>query len=147
MVLREHLDGVDRRDVRILATDISHRMLEKAGRGVYAREATDEVALPAYRKYFIPMGRSGEVRVAPEVRSLVHFAYLNLLEPWPMKGRFQVIFCRNVMIYFDRPTQQELINRFYGVLDEGGYLFVGHSEGLSAITHRFHYVRPAVYRK
>lgn len=147
MVLREHLEGVDRRDVRILATDISRRMLEKAGRGVYPREAADEVTLPAYRKYFTPLGRSGEVRVTAEVRSLVQFAYLNLLEPWPMKGRFHVIFCRNVMIYFDRPTQQELINRFYGVLDEGGYLFVGHSEGLSAITHRFHYVRPAVYRK
>jgi chemotaxis protein methyltransferase CheR len=64
-----------------------------------------------------------------------------------MRGRFQVVFCRNVMIYFDRPTQQELIHRFWDVLEEGGYLFVGHSEGLSAIKHRFRYVRPAVYRK
>jgi chemotaxis protein methyltransferase CheR len=147
VVLREHLQDVGRRDVRILATDISRRMLAKAGEAVYPRGTADEVPLPAYRRYFAPQGRSGEVQVAAEARALVHFAYLNLLEPWPMKGPFQVIFCRNVMIYFDRSTQQELIHRFYGVLEEGGYLFVGHSEGLSAITHRFRYVRPAVYRK
>jgi len=147
VVLLEHLSGVGRKDVRILATDISRRMLERAARGVYPREAVADVSVPAYRKYFTPLGRSGEVQVVPEARALVHLAYLNLMEPWPMKGRFQVIFCRNVMIYFDRATQQELINRFYGVLEDGGYLFVGHSEGLSAITHRFRYVRPAVYRK
>jgi chemotaxis protein methyltransferase CheR len=146
-VLCEHLGAVERRDVRILATDISRRMLERAGQAIYPRTAVEEVPSPAYRKYFPAHGRTGEVRVASEARALVHFAYLNLMEPWPMKGRFQVIFCRNVMIYFDRPTQQELINRFYGMLEDGGYLFVGHSEGLSAITHRFRYVRPAVYRK
>ena len=120
---------------------------ERAGRAVYAREALEEIPSPAYRKYFPAHGSAGEVRVAAEARALVRFAYLNLMEPWPMKGPFQVIFCRNVMIYFDRPTQQELIQRFFGILEEGGYLFVGHSEGLSAITHRFRYVRPAVYRK
>jgi len=146
-VLCEHLEGVARRDVRILATDISRRMLERAGRAIYPREAVDEIPSPAYRKYFPAHGRGGEIRVADEARALVRFAYLNLMERWPMKGRFQVIFCRNVMIYFDRPTQQELIQRFYGILEDGGYLFVGHSEGLSAITHRFRYVRPAVYRK
>jgi len=147
IVLREHLPGPERRDVRILATDISRRMLEKAGRAVYPGEAVGDVPAPVYRKYFIPQGRSGSVQVAAEARSLVHFAYLNLLDPWPMKGRFDVIFCRNVMIYFDRTTQQTLIDRFYGVLEEGGYLFVGHSEGLSSISHRLRYMRPAVYRK
>jgi chemotaxis protein methyltransferase CheR len=87
------------------------------------------------------------VRVSAEAQQLVHLAYLNLMAPWPMRGRFQVIFCRNVMIYFDRPTQQTLIERFWEILETGGYLFVGHSEGLSAITHRFRYIRPAVYRK
>ena len=149
IVLREHLAGVDQRDVRILATDISRRMLEKAGRALYAQEAIEGVPLPQYRKYFIPLrnGRPGAVQVGAEARELVHLAYLNLMDPWPMRGRFQVIFCRNVMIYFDRPTQQELVNRFWDVLEDGGYLFVGLSEGLSAINHRFRYVRPAVYRK
>jgi len=149
VILREHLAGVDRRDVRILATDISRRMLEKARRAQYPKEAVEEVPLPQYRKYFMALrnGQSASVQIAAEARDLVHLAYLNLMEPWPMRGRFHVIFCRNVMIYFDRPTQQELINRFWDTLEDGGYLFVGHSEGLSAIKHRFRYERPAVYRK
>jgi chemotaxis protein methyltransferase CheR len=78
---------------------------------------------------------------------MVRLVWLNLMEPWPMKGLFNVIFCRNVMIYFDRPTQQKLINRFWDFLSPGGYLFVGHSEGLSGVSHKFHYVQPATYRK
>ena len=135
--------------MRILATDISRRMLDKALQAVYPQTAVDEVPAPAYRKYFTTgrNDRSGSCQVADEARALVHFAQLNLMDPWPMKGLFQVIFCRNVMIYFDRPTQQELINRFWDCLERGGYLFVGHSEGLSAIKHQFRYVRPAVYQK
>lgn len=148
MLLCECLPGIGRRDVRILATDISRRMLEKARRGVYPAASLSELPAPAFRRHFLPSpGGGGEVQVGPEAAGLVHFAHLNLMEPWPMRGPFQVIFCRNVMIYFDRPTQQRLVNRFWDYLTEGGYLFVGHSEGLSAITHRFRYVRPAVYQK
>jgi chemotaxis protein methyltransferase CheR len=67
--------------------------------------------------------------------------------PWPMRGPFHAIFCRNVMIYFDKPTQGALVNRYYDLLVPGGYLFVGHSESLSAVDHAFTYVQPAVYRK
>jgi chemotaxis protein methyltransferase CheR len=149
MMLCEHLPGVEGRDVRILATDISRRMLEKARQAVYPQEVVHEAPLPRYQKYFVALshGRCGSVQIASKARNLVHLAYLNLMEPWPMKGCFQVIFCRNVMIYFDRPTQQELINRFWELLEEGGFLFVGHSEGLSAIQHRFRCVQPAVYCK
>jgi len=82
----------------------------------------DEVPSPSYRKYFTARRneRSGSCQVAAEARALVHFTYLNLMDPWPMKGLFQVIFCRNVMIYFDKPTQQELINRFWDYLEPGG---------------------------
>jgi chemotaxis protein methyltransferase CheR len=148
ILLREHLPEVERKDVRILATDISRRMLDKALQAVYPQDAVDEVPA-AYRKYFTAQhkGRSGSCQVAAEARALVHFTYLNLMDPWPMKGLFQVIFCRNVMIYFDKPTQQELINRFWDYLEPGGHLFVGHSEGLSSVKHRFRYVRPAVYQK
>jgi chemotaxis protein methyltransferase CheR len=149
IVLREHLPGIDRRDVRILATDISRCMLDKARQAVYPSSVVDEAPLAQYRKYFVSQlnGRSATVRIAAEARRIVHLAYLNLMEPWPMRGGFQVVFCRNVMIYFDRPTQQALVQRFWDILEDGGYLFVGHSEGLSAIPHRFRYVRPAVYRK
>jgi chemotaxis protein methyltransferase CheR len=149
ILLREHVPAVARKDVRILATDISRRMLDKALQAVYPQNAVDEVPSPAYRKYFSALrdDRCGNCQVAAEVRTLVHFAHLNLMGPWPMKGPFQVIFCRNVMIYFDKSTQQELINRFWDYLEPGGYLFVGHSEGLSSVKHRFHYVRPAVYQK
>ncbi len=149
ILLREHLPAIARKDVRILATDISQRMLDKALQALYPPDAVDEVPLPAYRKYFSarPKDRSGSCRVAAEARTLVRFAHLNLMDPWPMKGPFQVIFCRNVMIYFDRPTQQRLIHRFWDYLEPEGYLFVGHSEGLSAVKHRFRYVRPAVYQK
>ncbi len=149
MLLCEHLTGLEGRDVRILATDISRQMIAKARRAIYPTPATAELRSTPYGKYLIAAGGAGEqgCEVDERVRKLVHFVPLNLMEGWPMKGPFQVIFCRNVMIYFDRQTQQELVNRFWGYLAPGGYLFVGHSEGLSAIRHRFTYVRPAVYQK
>ena len=147
--LREHMPDIDTRDLLILATDISRRMLEKARQAVYPVKTMQELPSPQLKKYFISLnGRhSGNCRVVDNVRSLVRLAWLNLLETWPMKGPFNVIFCRNVMIYFDRPTQQKLINRFWDLLEPGGYLFVGHSEGLSAVKHKFRYMRPATYRK
>jgi chemotaxis protein methyltransferase CheR len=77
----------------------------------------------------------------------VQFARLNLAEDWPMKGPFDVIFCRNVMIYFDKPTQERLVNRFWNLLKPGGYLLVGHAESLAGSQHRFRYVQPAIYMK
>ncbi len=147
--LLENLKGVDRKDVRILATDVSKRILEKAAEGVYPEAAVEMIPRPVLQRYFTctRQMRPREYRVGERVRSLVHLAWLNLMERWPMRGPFQLIFCRNVMIYFDRLTQQRLINRFYDLLEPGGHLFVGHSEGLSAIEHRFHYIRPATYRK
>ncbi|MFO7707951.1 MAG: protein-glutamate O-methyltransferase [Desulfobacterales bacterium] len=149
MILCEHLKGLESRDVRILASDISRQMIAKARRAVYPQTVAAELRGSPYAKYFAAAAGDGEqgCRVVERVRNLVHFAHLNLMEAWPMKGPFQVIFCRNVMIYFDRPTQQELVNRFWDYLAAGGYLFVGHSEGLSAIRHRFTYMRPAVYQK
>jgi chemotaxis protein methyltransferase CheR len=147
--LREHLPDIDQRDALILATDISKRMLEKAHRAIYPVEILKTLPSPHFKKYFnkISGQHSGRCRIADEVRQMVRLAWLNLLESWPMKGPFDVIFCRNVMIYFDRPTQERLINRFWQLLEPDGFLFVGHSEGLSAINHKFRYMRPATYRK
>lgn len=149
ILLQEHLPDLKHRDVRILATDLSRRMLEKARQAVYPRAVIDELPSPQYARYFTTAarGRTENCRVAGPATELVRLAQLNLMEPWPMKGPFQVVFCRNVMIYFDRSTQEELINRFWELIEPGGYLFVGHSEGLSSVKHRFRYVRPAVYQK
>jgi chemotaxis protein methyltransferase CheR len=149
MLLQDHLPNVSGRDVLILGTDISRQMLEKAKKAVYPENSTWESDVRPYRKYFVRLrnGESRRVQVVQEVRSLVRLAWLNLLDEWPMRGPFNVVFCRNVMIYFDRPTQQNLIDRFWQLIAPGGYLFVGHSEGLSGVDHRFEYVKPAIYRK
>ncbi|MEW6260162.1 MAG: protein-glutamate O-methyltransferase [Thermodesulfobacteriota bacterium] len=149
MVLSEHLSDISSRDVKILATDLSRPVLAKAAEGCYTDKQIEDIPASYLHKYFqLKPAKDGRMyQIRPSIRSIVRFACLNLLEPWPMKGPFQVIFCRNVMIYFDRQTQERLVNRFHELIEPGGYLFVGHSEGLSGVRHRFRYVRPAVYRK
>ena len=148
IVLEEKLPELESKDVRILATDISANILEKARRAVYNDAALTDLQSASFRKYFVKVKNNPAVyQVKGNVRKLVQFARLNLMDPWPMRGCFDVIFCRNVMIYFDKPTQQKLINRFWDILEPGGYLFVGQSEGLSAISHKFKYLQPATYRK
>ncbi len=145
--LMEELPNISSWDVKILATDISLEMLQKAKKGIYSFESVSNVPLELRQKYFDPMREGGYFQIKSKVKDLIHFAYLNLMDKWPMKGPFDVIFCRNVMIYFAKETQQELVGRFYNLLREGGYLFVGHSEGLVSIRHNFKYVRPATYIK
>ncbi len=137
------------RDVKILATDISPTILEKARKATYAEGALLDLPPTFMRKYFVKVGNENPpiYQVSGDVKKMVRIARLNLLHPWPMKGPFDAIFCRNVMIYFDRQTQQKLVNRFWEMLDPGGYLFVGHSEGMSGAKHKFRYVRPATYVK
>ncbi len=147
--LREYMEDVDLRDLLILATDISLRALSRAREGVFREEQVREMPAQWRVKYFRRHRQDGEnfYRVVPELSRLIRFRYLNLAEPWPMKGLFQVIFCRNVMIYFDKRTQQELVDRFHTYLVPGGYLFVGHSESLTRIRNPFQHCRPSVYRK
>lgn len=149
ILLREELFDVDTMDLKILATDISVRMLERVSKAVYDGEVLTPVAPVLVQKYFdrFRNGNGYRYQVKEKVRMMVKHARLNLMEPWPMKGPFNAIFCRNVMIYFDHTTQEKLINRFYDLLEPGGHLFVGHSESLSSIKHSFGYARPAVYRK
>lgn len=147
------LDAVGRRkghDIRILGTDISARVIEVARAGVYDADAIDLVPDQIRNQYFRPVvqgdGEEGW-EVIPEVRSLVRFARLNLMAPWPMRGHFDIIFCRNVMLYFDLATRQRLVERLEAQLRPGGYLFIGHSESLGAFEHGLRYIQPAVYRK
>lgn len=146
MLAREHLPAGILRDTRVLATDISGRALTSATRGEYAAATVGDVPAPLLRKYFERSGE-GAYSAASSLRSLVTFGRLNLMGPWPMRGPFDVIFCRNVMIYFDREVRERLVGRFHGLLRDGGYLYVGHSESLTGLQHPFSYVRPAVYRR
>lgn len=149
ITIRESLSDTDLRDVKILATDISKTVLKKARRAVYPKEVVGDVQPLRMQKYFSCVHhkepRLYEVNAC--VKKMVHFAQLNLMAAWPMNGPFDVIFCRNVMIYFDKSTQARLIHRFWEMLKPGGYFFAGHSESLSVISHPFRYVQPAVYVK
>jgi chemotaxis protein methyltransferase CheR len=133
----------------ILATDISSVVLSKAITGIYSQERLKRIPMPVIRKYFQKgYGKqSGNYRVKLIVRELIQFKYFNLMEPFQFNDPFNIIFCRNVMIYFDKNTQQLLVDKFYHSLAPGGYLLIGHSEGLTGIEHRFQYTGPSIYQK
>jgi chemotaxis protein methyltransferase CheR len=149
MLLRQEWPEVLRCDVRILATDISTRVLKNAQEGIYSEEVVADMDRSLLLKYFDPMKEGSQklYRVKDEMRHLIRFARLNLMESWPMKGAFDLIFCRNVMIYFDKQTQKKLVRRYWEHLAQGGYLFVGHSESLTACSSDYKYVQPALYQK
>lgn len=149
IVLREAAPGLDMLDARILATDISTRMLAKARHGIYGEEVLKDVPEHLLRRHFARVKSDGGLKysVADHVRAIVHTARLNLIDPWPMKGPFDAIYCRNVMIYFAKDTRQRLVERFWRLLSPGGHLFLGRSENLMALRHDFRYVEPAVYVK
>lgn len=145
MTLLDAIDDAGNWDLKILATDISTHVLGAARRGIYERERL--ASLPAgFAQRFCQQTVAGW-SIATSVRRLIAFRHLNLMESWPFTGPFDVIFCRNVMIYFDKPTQERLVNRFYDVLSPGGVLFTGHSESLTGVKHPFEYIRPTVYGK
>jgi chemotaxis protein methyltransferase CheR len=136
-------------DPKILATDICNRVLDKARSGEYDREAFSDIPAPLVEKYFVPIpfGASGVYRVSDRLKRVVRFARLNLMDPWPMKGPFDAIFCRNVLMYFDHSTQRELVRRFHDLLATGGHLLIGYSESLMAFSSGFQYVQPGTYLK
>lgn len=151
MAVLQHLRDSDRFDFKILATDISTRALDVAKAGIYPEEKLQRVHPELRRQYFRKPTSKGlgadSYEVVPLLKGIVKFARLNLNESYPFKGPFDFIFCRNVMIYFDKKTQESLIQKMSGYLTPGGYLFVGHSESLMGLNHAMKYVRPAVYRK
>jgi chemotaxis protein methyltransferase CheR len=149
MCILEELGVVAPGKVRILATDISTRVLATAEKGIYPAERFEGLSTMQLRSYWLRGERdwAGCYRAKKEVRALVEFRRLNLLEPVSQIGRFPLIFCRNVMIYFDKPTQQQVVERLAGCLEPGGYLLTGHAESLTGIEHGLRYVQPAVYRK
>ncbi len=135
---------------KILCTDISTRVLRKASEGVFGSDRIGQIRTDWLARYFEKgQGQSeGYYRARQELRQNMQFVALNLLAPsYPFNDTFQIIFCRNVMIYFDRPTQQELVNKLVKHLEPGGYLMIGHAESLTAIQHPLKLVKPSIYRK
>lgn len=131
----------------ITASDISQKALAFAAHGVYPVERCHGLSSSMLARYFTAESPTKSFRVAQPLRCAASFHRVNLLEEYPWPRRFPVIFCRNVMIYFDRPTKNHVVRQLTASLQPGGYLFVGHAESLTGVEHALQYVRPAVYRK
>lgn len=134
-------------NAKILATDISNNALKTAQEAEYLTENINTLPFNWQKEYFKQLG-NGKSVVDDKIKSMIRLAYLNLMDTqFPFKKKFHVIFCRNVMIYFDAKSKDDLVERFYDALEPGGYLFIGHSEALNRDKTRFKYIKPAVYRK
>ncbi len=149
MVLLDHAERVAPLRFAIVATDISTDILNKAARAVYEDEKIGTIPVDFRRKYLL---RSKDrtkrlVRIAPEVRAKVSFRRLNFMDDFQFRERMDLIFCRNVMIYFDKKTQHELVQKFCDHLDPGGHLFIGHSESLSGTGLPLKQLAPATYQR
>lgn len=149
ITLLEALPAPEDHRLDLLACDLSAKMVRVAKRGVYPIERVREIPRPVLQRYFERgLGeQEGLVRVAPAVRRRITYGRANLLEVGDLGRRFEFIFCRNVMIYFDRPVQQRVVAMLERHLAPGGYLFIGHSENLTGLSHSLQWVAPAVYRR
>ncbi len=142
MILRD----INSWDIKILATDISSRMLACAQAGVYNRELVEDINRDILKRHFLK--GPGKVKIKDHIKKMIEFRYLNFTEPFSsIQDKFDLIFCRNVIIYFDRETQCALMAKFYKKLHDGGYLFLGHSESLHTINDQFQFVCASIYKK
>ena len=150
MTLSDTIASPSTWNCRILASDISTRMLAKAATGQYSHEKINSLSSDLVRRHFL-LGKDnhGElVMIKPHIANMAVFRRINLMDDrYPIKSLLDVIFCRNVMIYFDRETQAKVLARLSRYLKPGGYLFIGHSETMQGISDAFHYVAPTIYRK
>ncbi len=143
MILKESLP--EEIAIKMLATDISRKVVSAAARGVYALQIENEVKQYYLQKYFYKA--DGLYQVTDDLKSLIKFRVFNLMDPFPFKKDFDIIFCRNVMIYFEGQAQEQLVQRMYDIIASGGLFFIGHSEGLVSKEHRFTFLEPSVYMK
>jgi len=136
-------------DIKILATDINRNILETAKAGLYGAAAVAPLEPEARDRFFIPSGGHDSAtmwRVGPELRSMVSFRELNLIADWPMRQRYQAIFCRNVAIYFESSIRAAFWDRFASLLAPNGVLYIGHSERITSSRHRFKAEGNTTYR-
>lgn len=143
IVLKEALRDSAR--IRVLATDISSKAVGVAQKGIYPFKIRNDVENYYLKKYFIETDNG--YTVTDSIKKLITFRTFNLMDVFPFRKRFDLIFCRNVMIYFDTATRQNLINKLYDVICKGGLLVIGHSESLTGQNHNFRYLQPTVYIK
>lgn len=147
MILTDYFKQKGNWDTELLATDISTSILKKAINGVYTKDQIKPLSEDWKSNYFKNIN-DRQVKVVDDIKNKITYRKFNLMEPkFPFKKKFQVIFCRNVMIYFDDNTRTQLIKKFYDASERGAYLFIGHSETLNNIKTDYEYVMPAVYRK
>lgn len=149
MTLREEMPSGAVQDVALLATDIDTNVLANAEEGVYDESRVQSLSRDRLQRWF-RRGRGAnqsKVKVVPELQALIRFRRLNLMEDWPLRGPLDLIFCRNVVIYFDKPTQRRLFARFAEKLKPGGHLVIGHSETLYNVSDAFELVGRTIYRK
>jgi len=149
MVVRECVPCRDSLDVKILATDLDSSAVEKARQGRYSRERITGLSPARISKWFRPIAAADryQVEVEAALKELIEFRRLNLMHEWPEQAPFDIIFCRHVMIYFDRPTRRRLFERYADSLADGGYLFTGRSEAVHTASGRFRPAGRSVYRK
>lgn len=147
MVLAENLP--EHWDVRVLATDLDSSVVATGAAGQYTLDRITGIS-EARRKHWFLRGKGaseGQVRVRDELREMITFRRLNLLEPWPMRAAFDFVFCRNVVIYFSKDTQRVLFDRFAEQLQPDGHLFIGHSETLYKVSDRFNLLGNTIYQR
>lgn len=148
MTLSENIPALSTWDVRIHATDIDSNVLAQASRGVYKMSRVEGIDKQRLRRWFLKGkgAKLGQARMRGSIRQLIAFSQLNLMDQWTMP-QVDMIFCRNVLIYFDKAAKERLVSRFADALPTGGFLFIGHSESLYKATDRFELVGNTIYRK
>ena len=149
MAVKEAMPAGQYWDVRILATDLDSNMVANAARGVYTLERVQGLTKQRLRRWFRrgKGDKSGMVKVSRELQEMITFKQLNLMHDWPLSGPIDVIFCRNVVIYFDKDTQRRLFDRYADLMSDQAHLFIGHSESLFKVTERFDSLGNTIYRK
>ena len=149
MCVREALPRSSGWDIKILATDLDSNMVQRGKDGVYTSERVEGLT-PARMKRWVKKGKgenADKVRMSDELRELITFKELNLMESWPIKGPFDFMFCRNVVIYFNKDTQRILFDRYADLLVPKAHLFIGHSESLNKVSDRFDLIGKTIYQK
>lgn len=132
--------------IQILATDISENVLSKAREGIYSEESLSKMPPSFVKRYFLKT-KDSKYEVIPEIKECVTFKAFNLMEPIRERNKYDVIFCRNVMIYFNINTKINLVNKFYEAVKIGGHLMIGHAETIQRDQSKFKYICPATYKK
>lgn len=133
-------------DAKVLATDLDSNVVAHGKHGIYQQEKVTGIP-ESYSRFIKRNANTGEIKIREDISEKITFKQLNLLHNWPMKGPFDIIFCRNVVIYFDQKTQRELFARYHKMLAPGGYLFIGHSENLSRVSNDFDSLGRTIYQK